>query len=124
MLRSVLGRRTGLEKPVVIDFDEHKRGADLTTHEDDVSSPQEITEDEKNISSFLGELKYLEKSLNGFSLEYFKEGAIKAYEMILIGHSEEKNSMRILRLPLTQEMNLHKNLNIVSLKLANCRLMT
>ena len=89
MLRSVLGRRTGLEKPVVIEFDEHKRGADLTTHEDDVSSPQEITEDEKNISSFLGELKYLEKSLNGFSLEYFKEGAIKAYEMILIGHSEE-----------------------------------
>ena len=34
-------------------------------------------------------MKYLEKSLNGFSLEYFKEGAIKAYEMILIGHSEE-----------------------------------
>ena len=24
MLRSVLGRRTGLEKPVIIDFDEHK----------------------------------------------------------------------------------------------------
>ena len=89
MLRSVLGRRTGLEKPVVIDFDEHKSKAAGKTHEGDVSSPQEINEDEKNISSFLGELKYLEKSLNGFSLEYFKEGAIKAYEMILIGHSEE-----------------------------------
>ena len=71
MLRSVLGRRTGLEKPVVIDFDEHKSKAAETTHEDDVSSPPEINEDEKNISSFLGELKYLEKSLNGFSLEIF-----------------------------------------------------
>ncbi len=89
MLRSVLGRRTGLEKPVVIDFDEHKSKAVETNHEDDVRNPPEINEDEKNISSFLGELKYLEKSLNGFSLEYFKEGAIKAYEMILIGHSEE-----------------------------------
>ena len=88
MLRSVLGRRTGLEKPVVIDFDEHKSKAVETNHEDDVRNPLEINEDEKNISSFLGELKYLEKSLKGFDLKYFREGAIK-YEMILIGHSEE-----------------------------------
>ena len=92
MLRSVLGRRTGLEKPVIIDFDEHKSKAVETTHEDDVSNPQEINEDEKNISSFLGELKYLEKSLKGFDLKYFREGAIKAYEMILIGHSEEDHN--------------------------------
>ena len=78
MLRSVLGRRTGLEKPVVIDFDEHKSKAVETNHEDDVRNPLEINEDEKNISSFLG-----------FDLKYFREGAIKAYEMILIGHSEE-----------------------------------
>lgn len=89
MLRSVLGRRTGLEKPVVMDFDEHKSKAVETNHEDDVRNPPEINEDEKNISSFLGELKYLEKSLKGFDLKYFREGAIKAYEMILIGHSEE-----------------------------------
>ena len=89
MLRSVLGRRTGLEKPVVIDFDEPKSKAAETAQEDDVHSPLKIDEDEKNISSYHSELKYLEKSLNGFNLEYFKEGATKAYEMILIGHSEE-----------------------------------
>ena len=89
MLRSVLGRRTGLEKPVIIDFDEPKSKAVETAQEDDVGSPLEINEDEKNISSYLSELKYLEKSLKGFDLKYFKEGAIKAYEMILIGHSEE-----------------------------------
>ncbi|MEC8447727.1 MAG: hypothetical protein VXY64_02555, partial [Pseudomonadota bacterium] len=71
MLRSVLGRRTGLEKPVVIDFDEHKSKAVEKNHEDDVRNPLEINEDEKNISSFLGELKYLEKSLKGFDLKYF-----------------------------------------------------
>lgn len=89
MLRSVLGRRTGLEKPVIIDFDEPKSKAAETTQGDDVGSPLEIHEDEKNNSSYLTELSYLDKSLNGFNLKYFKEGAIKAYEMILIGHSEE-----------------------------------
>jgi len=89
MLRSVLGRRTGLEKPVIIDFDEPKSKAAETTQGDDVGSPLEIHEDEKNNSSYLTELNYLDKSLNGFNLKYFKEGAIKAYEMILIGHSEE-----------------------------------
>ena len=89
MLRSVLGRRTGLEKPVIIDFDEPKNKAAETAQDDDVGSLLEIHEDEKNISSYLSELRYLEKSLSGFSLKYFKEGAIKAYEMILIGHSEE-----------------------------------
>ena len=89
MLRSVLGRRTGLEKPVIIDFDEPKSKAAETAQEEDVNSLIEIHEDEKNISSYLSELKYLEKSLKGFDLKYFKEGAIKAYEMILIGHSEE-----------------------------------
>ena len=89
MLRSVLGRRTGLEKPVIIDFDEPKSKAAETTQGDDVGSPLEIYEDEKNNSSYLTELSYLDKSLNGFNLKYFKEGAIKAYEMILIGHSEE-----------------------------------
>ena len=89
MLRSVLGRRTGLEKPVVIDFDKPKSKAVDTAQKDDVHIPLEINEDEKNISSYLSELKYLEKSLNGFNLEYFKAGATKAYEMILIGYSEE-----------------------------------
>ena len=89
MLRSVLGRRTGLEKPVIIDFDEPKSKAAETTQGDDVGSPLEIHEDEKNNSSYLTELSYLDKSLNGFNLKYFKEGAIKAYEMILVGHSEE-----------------------------------
>lgn len=89
MLRSVLGRRTGLEKPVIIDFDQPKSKAAETTQGDDVGSPLEIHEDEKNNSSYLTELNYLDKSLNGFNLKYFKEGAIKAYEMILIGHSEE-----------------------------------
>ena len=49
MLRSVLGRRTGLEKPVIIDFDEPKSKAAETAQEDDVGSPLEINEDEKNI---------------------------------------------------------------------------
>ena len=89
MLRSVLGRRTGQEKPVIIDFDEPKSKAAETPQEEDVDSLIEIHEDEKNISRYLSELKYLEKSLSGFNLKYFKEGATKAYEMILIGHSEE-----------------------------------
>ena len=89
MLRSVLGRRTGLEKPVIIDFDEPKSKPAETVQEDDVVSPLAIHEDEKDISSYLTELSYLDKSLNGFNLKYFKEGAIKAYEMILVGHSEE-----------------------------------
>ena len=68
MLRSVLGRRTGQEKPVIIDFDEPKSKAAETAQEEDVDSLIEIHEDEKNISSYLSELRYLEKSLSGFNL--------------------------------------------------------
>ena len=93
MLRSVLGRKTGLEKPVIIDFKEAKSKASKTDPEDDVASLPEMVVDEKKISRYENELKYLEKSLNGFKVEYFKEGAIKAYEMILIGHSEEDHDI-------------------------------
>ncbi len=89
MLRSVLGRRTGLEKPVIIDFDEAKSRASEAAPEDHLSAPVEMVEDEKNIGKYHNELKYLEKSLTGFDLQYFKEGAAKAYEMTLIAHSEE-----------------------------------
>lgn len=89
MLRSVLGRRTGLEKPVVINFDDKREKITEKTPSDDIGIPAEMVEDEKNIGKYEKELKFLEKSINGFNIKYFIEGAIKAYEMTLISHSEE-----------------------------------
>ena len=89
MLRSVLGRRTGLEKPVVINFDDKRKKITEKTPSDDIGIPAEMVEDEKNIGKYEKELKFLEKSINGFNIKYFIEGAIKAYEMTLISHSEE-----------------------------------
>ena len=89
MLRSVLGRRTGLEKSVVINFDDKRKKVTEKAPSDDISIPAEMIEDEKNIGKYQKELKFLEKSINGFSIEYFIEGAMKAYEMTLISHSEE-----------------------------------
>ena len=89
MLRSVLGRRTGLEKSVVINFDDKRKKVTEKAPSDDISIPAEMIEDEKNIGKYQKELKFLEKSINGFNIEYFIEGAIKAYEMTLISHSEE-----------------------------------
>ena len=89
MLRSVLGRRTGLEKSVVINFDDKRKKVTEKAPSDDIGIPAEMIEDEKNIGKYQKELKFLEKSINGFSIEYFIEGAMKAYEMTLISHSEE-----------------------------------
>ena len=89
MLRSVLGRRTGLEKSVVINFDDKRKKVTEKAPSDDTGIPAEMIEDEKNIGKYQKELKFLEKSINGFSIEYFIEGAMKAYEMTLISHSEE-----------------------------------
>jgi len=89
MLRSVLGRRTGLEKSVVINFDDKRKKVTEKAPSDDTGIPAEMIEDEKNIGKYQKELKFLEKSINGFKIEYFIEGAIKAYEMTLISHSEE-----------------------------------
>ena len=89
MLRSVLGRRTGLEKSVVINFDDKRKKVTEKSQSDDIGVPAEMIEDEKNIGKYQKELKFLEKSINGFNIEYFTEGAIKAYEMTLISHSEE-----------------------------------
>lgn len=89
MLRSVLGRRTGLEKSVVINFDDKRKKVTEKSPSDDIGVPAEMIEDEKNIGKYQKELKFLEKSINGFNIEYFTEGAIKAYEMTLISHSEE-----------------------------------
>ena len=89
MLRSVLGRRTGLEKSVVINFDDKRKKVTEKSPSDDIGVPAEMIEDEKNIGKYQKELKFLEKSINGFNIEYFIEGAIKAYEMTLISHSEE-----------------------------------
>ena len=89
MLRSVLGRRTGLEKSVVINFDDKRKKVTEKSPSDDIGVPAEMIEDEKNIGKYQKELKFLEKSINGFSIEYFIEGAMKAYEMTLISHSEE-----------------------------------
>tara|TARA_X000000950_G_scaffold289545_1_gene415335 strand:- start:4012 stop:4611 length:600 start_codon:yes stop_codon:yes gene_type:complete len=89
MLRSVLGRRTGLEKSVVINFDDKRKKVTEKSPSDDIGVPAEMIEDEKNIGKYQKELKFLEKSINGFNIKYFTEGAIKAYEMTLISHSEE-----------------------------------
>ena len=89
MLRSVLGRRTGLEKSVVINFDDKRKKVTEKSPSDDIGVPAEMIEDEKNIGKYQKELRFLEKSINGFNIEYFIEGAIKAYEMTLISHSEE-----------------------------------
>ena len=80
MLRSVLGRRTGLEKSVVINFDDKRKKVTEKSPSDDIGVPAEMIEDEKNIGKYQKELKFLEKSINGFNIEYFIEGAIKAYE--------------------------------------------
>ena len=89
MLRSVLGRRTGLEKSVVINFDDKRKKITEKAPSDDIGIPAEMIEDEENIGKYQKELKFLEQSINGFNIEYFIEGAIKAYEMTLISHSEE-----------------------------------
>ena len=89
MLRSVLGRRTGLEKSVVINFDDKRKKVTEKAPSDDIGIPAKMVEDEENIGKYQKELKFLEKSLNGFNIEYFIEGATKAYEMTLISHSEE-----------------------------------
>ena len=89
MLRSVLGRRTGLEKSVVINFDDKRKKVTEKAPSDDIGIPAEMIEDEKNIGKYQKEVKFLEKSINGFNIEYFIEGAIKAYELTLISNSEE-----------------------------------
>ena len=71
MLRSVLGRRTGLEKSVVINFDDKRKKVTEKSPRDDIGVPAEMIEDEKNIGKYQKELKFLEKSINSFN-HFFK----------------------------------------------------
>ena len=52
MLRSVLGRRTGLEKSVVINFDDKRKKVTEKPPSDHIGIPAEMNEDEKIILKY------------------------------------------------------------------------
>ena len=96
VLRSVLGKRTGLEKSTVIDFKENKKPIPRDKIEDKVEI-SESTELKQQNQKFSDEINLLEKNIKSFSIEYFLEGATKAYEMTLIAYSEEnKETLKML----------------------------
>ena len=96
MLRSVLGRRTGLEKPVIIDFDEHKSKAVETTHEDDVRSPLEINEDSIiKVSEFQIDDIKIEKNIASITCRINAETSSTISEFKDDEKSTKRNSAKI-----------------------------
>tara|TARA_B110000438_G_scaffold303419_1_gene364807 strand:+ start:1435 stop:2079 length:645 start_codon:yes stop_codon:yes gene_type:complete len=90
VLRSVLGKRTGLEKQVIQDIKEVKQPIKKDIITNDNIDNEGLTKLEKK---FDNELKFLYKNDKQFTLEYFTEGVKKAYEMILVAYSEENTSL-------------------------------
>ena len=90
VLRSVLGKRTGLEKQVIQDIKEVKHPIKKDIITNDNIDNEGLTKLEKK---FDNELKFLYKNDKQFTLEYFTEGVKKAYEMILVAYSEENTSL-------------------------------
>ncbi|MDG2187134.1 MAG: Tim44/TimA family putative adaptor protein [Hyphomicrobiales bacterium] len=90
VLRSVLGKRTGLEKQIIQDIKEVKQPIKKDIITNDNIDNEGLTKLEKK---FDNELKFLYKNDKQFTLEYFTEGVKKAYEMILVAYSEENTSL-------------------------------
>ncbi len=101
VLRSVLGKRTGLEKSIVIDFKEKKNQTPTDKIEEKVEKPEVIKLNQQS-QEFSDEINLLEKNIKSFSIDYFLDGAKKAYEMTLIAYSEENKE--------TLNMLLEKNI--------------
>lgn len=112
VLRSVLGKRTGLEKSIVIDFKENKKPIPRDKIENKIEKSESTKLKQQN-QKFSDEINLLEKNIKSFSIEYFLEGATKAYEMTLIAYSEENKE--------TLKMLLEKNIYDEFLESINIR---
>ena len=112
VLRSVLGKRTGLEKSIVIDFKEKKNLVPRDKIEQKAKEPEVINFSQQS-QEFSDEINLLEKNIKSFSIDYFLEGATKAYEMTLIAYSEENKE--------TLNMLLEKNIYDEFLESINMR---
>ena len=112
VLRSVLGKRTGLEKSIVIDFKEKKNLVPRDKIEHKAKEPEVINFSQQS-QEFSDEINLLEKNIESFSIDYFLEGATKAYEMTLIAYSEENKE--------TLNMLLEKNIYDEFLESINMR---
>lgn len=112
VLRSVLGKRTGLEKSIVIDFKEKKNLVPRDKIEHKAKEPEVINFSQQS-QEFSDEINLLEKNIKSFSIDYFLEGATKAYEMTLIAYSEENKE--------TLNMLLEKNIYDEFLESINMR---
>ena len=103
-LRSVLGRRTGLEKPVIFDIEEVVESAVEYDKKRDIVDSIEATDLQ---NKFDKELKTLVKNDKQFTVDYFSEGVKKAYELILVAYAEE--NLKLLDSLLTQ--NIYEEFN-------------
>jgi len=112
VLRSVLGKRTSLKKSIVIDFKENKKLIPRDKIENKVEKSESTKLKQQN-QKFSDEINLLEKNIKSFSIEYFLEGATKAYEMTLIAYSEENKE--------TLKMLLEKNIYDEFLESINIR---
>lgn len=86
-LKSVLGRRTGNEK--VFDSDLFKASSDNQNVIPLVDNQDEPEIKHSDIEQYSNELKYISKYDKEFTLDHFKQGAKKAYEMVLVAFAEE-----------------------------------
>ena len=103
-LRSVLGKRTGLEKPVIFDIEEVAESAIEYDNKRDIVDSIEATEIH---NKFNKELRILVRNDKQFTVDYFSDGVKKAYELILVAYAEE--NLTLLDSLLTQ--NIYEEFN-------------
>lgn len=114
VLRSVLGKRTGLEKPVVFDIEEVKESVIKVDSKRDTIDKKEKA---KPHIKFDKELRILVKNDKQFTVDYFSDGVKKAYELILVAYAEE--NLALLESLLSQ--NIYEEFNH-SIKVRNDKL--